>query len=195
MFPVLVSGSCFGSCFYVCFYSTVHAPWDGSGHTFFSPFSLWYAFFLLFMLFWTPRGILFPFLSFSGMSSLQFLKHMLKWLMPDIWSDCHLTGLSIKQIALDLIVYWPYCLLIGLSTTGLSLTRLSFIRQFSNSLEWHIMMLGQKVVWPQWYQRIATHFVLSHKKYNPLPLVSYYLFWIVFSMLFIKSKLSKNLLP
>lgn len=78
-------------CFDACFYSTAHAPWDArtsfflvflylvclflafhalsnrSGHTFFSPFSLWYAFFLLFTLFRTARGILFSHLSLFGM--------------------------------------------------------------------------------------------------------------------------------
>lgn len=124
----LVCAYCFGVyCFGSCFYSAAHAPRDvpghtfslfflslvclfpaflalsdGSGHTFFSPFSFWYAFCLLFTLFWMLRGILFPFfhslvcllLAFhalsnvlghtfsfsfiSGMSILQFLKHMLK---------------------------------------------------------------------------------------------------------------------
>lgn len=89
----LVCAYCFGVyCFGSCFYSAAHAPRDvpghtfslfflslvclfpaflalsdGSGHTFFSPFSFWYAFCLLFTLFWMLRGILFPFFSFSGM--------------------------------------------------------------------------------------------------------------------------------
>ena len=55
MFPVLVFGFIlvFVSCFDACFYSTAHAPRDAPGHTF-----------------------LFSFI--SGMSILQFLKHMLK---------------------------------------------------------------------------------------------------------------------
>ena len=54
-------------CFVSCFYSVAHAPRDVPGHTFPFTFILWYAFFLLFLLFWTARGILFPLLSFSGM--------------------------------------------------------------------------------------------------------------------------------
>ena len=53
--------------FPVCLFPTFHALSDGLGHTFFSPFSFWYAFCLLFTLFWMLRGILFPFFSFSGM--------------------------------------------------------------------------------------------------------------------------------
>ena len=89
----LVCAYCFGVyCFGSCFYSAAHAPRDvpghtfslfflslvclfpaflalsdGSGHTFFSPFSFWYAFFLLFLRFRMARGILFSHLSLSGM--------------------------------------------------------------------------------------------------------------------------------
>ena len=53
--------------FLVCLFPVFHALSDGMGHTLPSPFSFWYAFFLLFTLFRMPQGILFSHLSLSGM--------------------------------------------------------------------------------------------------------------------------------
>ena len=158
MFPVLVSGFIlvFVSCFDACFYSTAHAPREALGHTFPFSFILRYAFFLLFLLFRMARGILFSHLSLSGMPfscfscsfrrlGAYFLLFFHFWYVylavfetyAKMIDARHLTGLSLDRIFYQADCAWLDCL-----PTGLSLTRLSFIRQFSNSLEWHIMMLG-----------------------------------------------------
>lgn len=51
----------------VCFFPTFLALLDGSGHTFPFTFILWYALFLLFLLFRIARGILFSLFFLSGM--------------------------------------------------------------------------------------------------------------------------------